>query len=52
MTTNDTTRADGTPVTEQHRAVETLTKALETEELDEKDYQIRAALQLLVLENE
>ena len=48
MTTNDTTRADGTPVTEQNRAVEALTKALETDEVDEKDYQIREALQLLV----
>ena len=52
MTTNDPTRVDGTHVTEQNRSVEALTKALETEELDEKDYQIREALQLLALKNE
>lgn len=52
MTTNDPTRVDGTHVTEQKRAVKALTKALETEELDEKDYQIREALQLLAVENE
>ena len=51
MTTNDPTRVDGTPVTGQNRAVDALTKALETEELDEKDYQIREALQLLVVKN-
>lgn len=52
MTTNDPTRDDGMHLTEQERAVEALTKALETEELGEKDYQIREALQLLVLKNE
>ncbi|UPV99775.1 hypothetical protein M0R88_14800 [Halorussus gelatinilyticus] len=52
MTTNESTHVDGTRVTEQNRAVEALTKALETEDLDEKDYQIREALQLLALENE
>lgn len=52
MTTNDPTRVDGMHVTEQNRAVETLTKALETDEVDEKDYQIREALQLLALKNE
>ncbi|NHN57703.1 MULTISPECIES: hypothetical protein [Halorussus] len=51
MTTNDPTPVDGTPVTEQKRVVEALTKALETEEVDEKDYQIRQALQLLALKN-
>ena len=51
MTTNDSTRVDGTHVTEQKRAVEALTKALETDDLDEKDYQIREALQLLSIEN-
>ena len=51
MTTNDSTRVDGTRVTEQNRAVEVLTKALETEKLDEKDYQIRETLQLLALES-
>ena len=43
---------EGTHVTEQKRTTEVLTKALETEELDEKDYQIREALQLLALKNE
>lgn len=52
MTTNDSTHVDGTHVTDQERAVEALTGALETEELDEKDYQIRKALQLLALKNE
>lgn len=52
MTTNNSTRVDGTHMTEQKRAVEALTKALETEESDEKDYQIREALQLLALKNE
>jgi hypothetical protein len=47
MTTSDSTHVDGTHVTEQKRAVEVPTKALETEGLDEKDYQIREALQLL-----
>ena len=51
MTTNDPTRVDGTHVTEQKKVVEALTKALETEDLDEKDYQIRGALQLLTIEN-
>ena len=51
MTTNDPTRVDGTHLIEQERAVEALTKALETEEVDEKDYQIREALQLLALKN-
>ncbi len=51
MRTNDSTRVDGTHVTEQKRAVEALTKALETEDLDEKDYHIREALQLLSIEN-
>ena len=52
MTTNDPTRVDGTHVAEQKRAVEALTTALETEELDEKDYQIREALQLLAVKIE
>ena len=52
MTTNDPTRVDGTHVTEQNRAVKALTKALETDEVDKKDYQIREALQLLALKNE
>lgn len=47
----NSTRVDGTHVSEQKRAVEALTKALETEELDEKDYHIREALQLLNIEN-
>ena len=52
MTTNDSTPVDGTQMTEQNRAVEALTKALETGESDEKDYQIRETLQLLALKNE
>lgn len=62
MTTNDSTRADATNadatnadathVTEQERAVEALTEALETDEVDEKDYHVREALQLLTLKNE
>lgn len=52
MTTSDPTRGDGMQLTEQERAVEALTKALETEESDEKDYQIREALQLLALKDE
>ena len=52
MTTSDPTPVDETHLTEQERAVRALTKALETEELDEKDYQIREALQLLALKNE
>jgi len=52
MTINDSTPVDGTPVTEQKRVVEALTQALETEEVDEKDYHIREALQLLALKNE
>ncbi|WP_170977301.1 hypothetical protein [Halorussus salinisoli] len=52
MTTSDPPRDDGVHLTEQERAVEALTKALETEELDEKDYQIREALQLLALKND
>ncbi|MFC4551553.1 MULTISPECIES: hypothetical protein [Halorussus] len=52
MSTNDPTRVDGTHVIEQKRAVEALTKALETEDLGEKDYQIREALQLLALKKE
>ena len=52
MTTNDLTRGDGTHLIEQERAVEALTKALETEDPVEKDYQIREALQLLTLQDE
>ena len=52
MTTNDSTHVDGTHVTDQERVVKALTKALETEEVDEKDYLIREALQLLAVENE
>jgi len=52
MTTNDSTRVDSTHASKQKKAVEALTEALETDEVDEKDYQIRRALQLLALENE
>ena len=52
MTTNDPTRVDGTHVTGQNRAVEALIKALEADEVDEKDYQIREALQLIAVETE
>ncbi|UPV74830.1 hypothetical protein M0R89_01870 [Halorussus limi] len=48
----DTTRDDETPAGERERAVEALTEALETDELDEKDYRIREALQLLTLADE
>ena len=51
MTTSTPPRIDGTDVTEQERAVEALTEALETEEVAEKDYLIREALQLLALKN-
>ncbi|WP_275897376.1 hypothetical protein [Halorussus sp. MSC15.2] len=40
------------PVTERERAVEALEEALETEERDEKNYQIREAIQLLSLNDE
>ena len=49
--TTDALRVDGTHVTEQERVVEALTKALETEDLDERDDHIREALQLLSVEN-
>jgi len=52
MTSSDPTRSDGMDLTEQERAVEALTTALETEEVDEKDYHIREALQLLTLKHE
>ena len=52
MTRSDSTRDDGMHETERERVVEALTKALETEEMDEKSYQIREALQLLALKNE
>ena len=49
MTTRSPTRDDETAPIDQQRAVEALREALETDELDEKDYQIREALQLLAL---
>ena len=52
MTTSDPTRADATHSIDHEGAVKALTEALKTEELDEKDYQIRQALQLLTLKNE
>lgn len=51
MTTSDSVR-DDTHQINRERAVEALTKALETDEMDEKDYQIREALQLLALKIE
>ena len=52
MTTRSPTRDDDSHSIERERAVEALTEALRTEEVDEKDYQIREALQLLTLKDE
>ena len=52
MTVTDPTRDDNAYLIERERAVEALTAALEAEESDEKDYQIREALQLLALKDE
>ena len=51
MTTSNLTH-DDTHRRERDRAVEALTSALETDDVKEKDYQIREALQLLALKTE
>lgn len=51
VTTSDRTR-DGARSTEGERAVEILAEALETEAVNEKDYQIWEALQLLTLQGD
>ena len=48
MTTSNPTR-DDTHQRERDRAAEALTKVLETDDVEKKDYQIREALQLLTL---
>ena len=51
MTTGDSTR-DDTHRRERNRAAEALTKALRTDDVEEKDYHIREALQLPTLDTE
>jgi hypothetical protein len=51
MTTSNPTR-DDTHQRERERAVEALSKALETDDMEEKDYQIREAVQLLTLKTD
>jgi hypothetical protein len=51
MTTRDSTR-DDTHQRERDRAAKALTKALGTDDVEEKDYHIREALQLLTLKTE
>ena len=51
MTTGNRTH-DGAQQRERDRAVEALTEALETDDGEEIDYQIREALQLLTLKTE
>lgn len=48
----DDPHADDPRAIERERAIEALTEALRTEEPEEKDYQIREALQLLGLRDE
>jgi hypothetical protein len=43
---------DGTSLSVRQKAVESLTEALNAEKLDEKNYHIREALQLLNLKDE
>ncbi len=43
---------DDTLLINRQRAVEVLTEALEAEELDEKNYQIREALHLLTMKDD
>lgn len=49
MTTRSRTRDDEKAPIDKQRAVEALWEALEADDRDEKDYQIREAIQFLAL---